>query len=184
MTVDNITPKNPLIQGMPEDTFDRVSESLTRLLDHLSKQADSDTSYPEIADVFYGLSHTVRTIKEAINYEAGRAGNTRTDTPFEHWLTTMPSQFPDVINGSKPLPPFKNPLIGEQQEDTYRAIHDGITLLVEMALPWPGNESFGLSKSATRGYVHYLESLQGALFFEMTHRVDGGTPTEFDHEGD
>ncbi|MBL4826715.1 MAG: hypothetical protein JKY66_03215 [Spongiibacteraceae bacterium] len=94
---------------------------------------------------------------------------------LQNWLNSAPDAYPILFEKQTP---FQNPLIQDSQESTIKAVHDVTQLLIDMALPWPGDETFSLSKDSTWGYINILLCITGALAFEHRYRPGGGEPTE------
>lgn len=171
---------NPLIQDNTADTLVHISQALASLKDHLAKHAEGEQDYPKIADVFEGMSKNTATIKEAVDYEAGRNGLEPSAKKYPHtekfreWIGGIPIEFPPVIDMSKGSPAFMNPLIGEDKADTAQNIRYILEMFKTLALPsYTEKADFSLGEDAAWGFFHVLNYMTGALAFEEKYRSNG-----------
>jgi hypothetical protein len=103
---------------------------------------------------------------------------------FKEWITTQPSKFPDLIGHHSENTPYQNPIIGDDQKQTYDNVKQVIDFFIQMALSsYTEPVDFSMNESATWGFINILECLSGAMTFEDKHRPDGGIPYEDEDKG-
>lgn len=175
------TTRNPLIQDDTVGSLNHISEALASLQDHLSRHAEGEQTYPKIAEVFEGMSKNANTIKEAIDYEAERSslspqnkGAYLHSEKFRQWVADIPVEFPPVIDMSKGIPAFLNPMIGEDSADTAKNVKQVLEMFKTLALPsYTEKADFSLNEDATWGFFHVLDCMTGALAFDEKYRNNG-----------
>ena len=187
MTEDNSTVKDAPFHELALKALDSIDSILIDVKQQLGQQVGDNENQP-VVFVLDGLSNYMGAVRDSINRYSVNTANKPVEAQHPaviavtNWLSSMPQQFPDYIEWMEP-PPFKNPMIGNEPAETYRFVQNGLAFLLELALPWPGSETFRLGEEATRGYVNYLESMQAAMQFEKIHRREGGIPTEINNSG-
>jgi hypothetical protein len=98
---------------------------------------------------------------------------------FKEWITSQPSKFPDLIGHHSENTPYQNPIIGDDQKQTYDNVKQVIDFFIQMSLSsYTEPVDFSMDVCATWGFINILECLSGAMTFEEKHRPDGGIPYE------
>jgi hypothetical protein len=98
---------------------------------------------------------------------------------FKEWITSQPSKFPEFIGHHTENTPYQNPLIGEDQAQTYENVVQIIDFIIQMALSsYTEPVSFSMDEDATWGFINILECMAGAMKFEKKFRKNGGLRDE------
>ena len=161
------TPRNALIEDQPCDSLTQIAQALAGLTDHLSMRADleHETGQANTAEVFDGLCHHVRLIKEAVEFEAMRLYEQHHELDFAAWARNFPAQFPEALDHEHP---YRNPFIRHAQRETYDAVRSGFQFLEEAVSP------SSLSPAGNLGHYRVMQCLSGALVFEASYRAQEG----------